>query len=194
MRFVDGNTAMAMALALAASLTSAMPAVAADVTSRTGADGTVTVTLAGRIGRGDPAALDAALREASASGTRVATVSLSSPGGDAAASLRLASAVLSAHLATTVEAGRTCASACFVVFAAGRPRSVGPGAVLGVHGVAVGGRDTPRGKVIDGKLATVLRDLGTPERVVAAMLATPPSGLYVLGEGDLMAMGVTEAE
>lgn len=167
---------------------------AATVSAAPDGGGHVVIRLTGRIGAEDDAALASALRRAGRAGTPVAGLALSSPGGDAAGALRIAMRVVSTGLATRVDAGGTCASACFIVFAAGRPRSVGPGAVLGVHRVAVGGRDAPRGKPIDDRLAVVLRDLGTPGNVVAAMLSTPPDGLYVLDGEDLRTMGVDVTE
>ncbi len=47
------------------------------------------------------------------------------------------------HLLVAVPTGATCASACFLIFAAGATRVAAPDALIGVHSTSVRGQETP---------------------------------------------------
>lgn len=148
------------------------------------------LSMVGRVDGDDAARLDDALTEAASRGLSVRRLRLDSPGGSAKGGLLLAQAVLAHGIDTDVPDGRLCASACFIVFAAGRHRTAGPTSVLGVHGSAEDGEASERTAAIDAALAKVLSDLRVPASVVRRMLSTPPDDVYVLTRSDLGAMGV----
>ncbi len=163
---------------------------AAEFTIRNRSGNAPVIVLRGLIRGDDASRFDAALGRLPHRRSTHTTLELQSPGGDARGALLLVRDVLARGVDTSVPEGGTCASACFLVFAAGRHRLAGQGALIGVHGAAENGEDTPRMAVVNEKLANVLRSLHVPERIVDHMLDTPPDQVYPLSVADLDDMGV----
>jgi len=90
-------------------------------------------------------------------------VVLASNGGLVLAGVEMAETIRYVGADTRVD--DHCMSACVMPYAAGAHRSVDPGAHIGVHRTT-GGAD------VDIAVAGLLRSYGTPDPVVAAMLAT----------------------
>src|SRR5258708_27609865 len=122
------------ALLLATSIGS--DADAASISSSATDQGKVLLTFNGLISPGDTGRLTAAARTVFELRRTIAGVRLNSPGGDLAEGLRLAGIVRDGKMSTIVPDGAVCASACFVVFAAGSERIAGYGARVGVHGAS----------------------------------------------------------
>src|SRR4030095_7492157 len=99
-------------------------------------NGHVVLHLAGRIDSKDAAAFADAVDKLIAAGKRVDVVSLNSTGGQLGEGALIAAAIKASRLATRVEDGAVCASACFLAFAAGEPRTAHPNAYIGVHQAA----------------------------------------------------------
>lgn len=142
-------------------------------------------TLAGEIDFSDLRGLEAAL----AGGAVIDTLVLTSDGGLVYAARALALVVERHGLATRVE-GR-CASACVLVFLAGEPRSLSPGAELGFHGYRSLSR-VPTNDIA----AEEARDRaryeakGIDPEFIELVFATPPAAMWFPTEAELRRAGV----
>jgi hypothetical protein len=89
-------------------------------------------------------------------GHTIITARLNSPGGYVPDAVQMAEWIKSHRIATEVEAGATCTSSCFIIFAAGTKKFAGAGARIGVHAVkqAPDGAEMPAQTV---KLARLLQ-------------------------------------
>jgi len=128
------------------------------------------VRLASRINPASAAAVDALLRPGD-------TLTLDSDGGYVAAAAQIAVAVMQRHVDTRVDG--ECASACVLVFAAGKRRSVASGSRIGVH--------QSTDPSVDSLMAMSLSANGAPPGVVDAMLATPPALVTWLNAAEIAA-------
>jgi len=102
------------------------------ITSQTYENGTIAaLTLRGKIGPGDGARFDRALRDLAARYPAAhGLISLDSPGGSAAEAASIASLIDSSGITVLVDDGARCTSACTVLFAAARKRLVSPTALI----------------------------------------------------------------
>ncbi len=187
---MQNRTCIFMWAAIGAAVSATDPVAAATLTTLPTSQGTA-VLLRGDITRNDASALDAFL---SASGDhKINALRLDSPGGNLIGSIHLARLVQRhPELSTMVVNGSTCASACFLVFAAGHKRFADYRSFVGIHSV-----DDKFGNVTDEtKAATVAMarfsaELGVPTKITNLMLATPPDKIAWLSADDLKAMGTT---
>jgi hypothetical protein len=180
------TTRVAIAAALVA------PASAAELTSVTGPGLRDTLSLEGDIVPGDSDRFYDILKTARDAGRKAVALRLRSRGGNLAEGLRLAEAVRQAGLQTIVDDAAICASACFIVFAAGTARQASHSASLGVHGASDReGRETVRSNAATITMARAVRDLGVPPAIIGKMVVTPPSGMVWLDVSELTAMGVS---
>ena len=86
-----------------------------------------------------------------------------------------------ARLSAIVANGSTCASACFMVLAAGAEKFVSHAAFVGVHGASDGsGRETIGSGAATVSMARTLKDLGVPEAIIGKMVVTPPDEMVWL--------------
>ena len=122
--------------------------------------------------------------------TRLAGISLDSPGGDLLEGLRVAAAVHDAHLQTIVRNGAKCASACFIMFAAGSHMFADTSALLGVHSASYGGRDTPEAQVATVLMARRLSVYGVPDAILGKLVSAQPNQIWWLARSDLESMRV----
>lgn len=137
--------------------------------------------------------------------THYVTLTLDSRGGSFAEAIRLMDMFRTLQIATRVSTGASCLSACAVAFMGGSrvvanvfstSRTLEPGGTLGFHAPSL---DVPGTAVVPAALlqssyATALRAIsGILERrdqfdiqtsLVEAMIATPPSSMYVLETVD----------
>ncbi len=153
----------------------------------TGAAGLLAAS--GKVELGDEERLRAALHALPA-GTRLAGLSLDSPGGDLEEGMRLAAAVHDERLQTVVEEGAKCASACFIVFAAGPHRFASTAALIGVHSVSFGGADNPDAQAMTVRMARRLAEYGVPDAILGKMVTAQPSQVWWLTRSDLETMRV----
>ena len=165
---------------------------AASVTSP-GADGKTLLTLSGEIIPGDADRLMAEVKAAMDDRRVIAGILLNSPGGNVAESFRLARIVRDAKMAAIVSDGAVCASACFIVFAAGAEKFAAYAARVGVHGAA---SDRPRRETDQSRAATIImaravKELGVPPGIIGQMVVTPPNEVVWLSPDDLRSMGTT---
>jgi hypothetical protein len=125
------------------------------------------------------------------SGRRLLALSLNSEGGNVSEALNFVRAVKGLGLKTVVDTGSVCASACFLIFAAGIEKLVDPTAIIAVHSVfdsIWGETATAKSVTVDG--ARVAASLGVPPTIIGRMVITPPSGSAILTRRELKLMGV----
>jgi hypothetical protein len=156
----------------------------------TSKEGREILTLSGDIVAGDTDRFVAAVKEANEAGREVSGLRLSSDGGALLEAAKLADAVRFAKIATVVMNGTTCASACFVAFAAGGEKYASYSARIGVHGASSAGQDTTESKAATVAMAKMVKELGVPPAIIGQMVVTPPGEMVWLTPGDLQSMGV----
>lgn len=144
-----------------------------------------TIRIEGNIGFAALNRLDAAL----ASGRKVAVIELESPGGRIPAARGIARRILDRGLAT--RATGTCASACTLIFAAGRARSLAPGARLGFHGYHIGIYDSAIRSLAteESRDSAFLRARGIAPGFIARAFATPHDEMWFPSASELRAAG-----
>jgi hypothetical protein len=180
------------AFALVASTVVGLDADAATLTRRT-AEGGADIVLKGDIAPDDADSLAAMLRAIGEDGQPLRALRLDSPGGSLVGAIALAKFIRShGEISTEVDPGATCASACFLAFAAGNPKIAARNSLIGVHGVADG-----RGEITDETLTAtrvmgrISAELGVPAKITDKMAATPPNEIAWLTTDDLRQMGAT---
>ena len=184
----------AIAFGIVAALCWSTPASSATIKSLPGKHGGVVITLSGQIITGDSDAFISEIQHAHAAGKSVENVQLNSGGGRLVEGVKLAAAVREAKISTSVDQGAVCASACFLIFAAGDPKFVGDGARIGVHKASEkGGRETTSSGAATEAMAHFARELGVPSSIVSRMVRTPSKQIGWLDSQDLKAMGVSLA-
>jgi len=168
------------------------PAESASVTAIDFKNGKTRLDLVGDIQPGDKQALTAAIQKANDASRLVATIRLNSPGGNILEAVEIAQVVRQAKIATSVLSGSTCASACFIIFAAGNQRYASYNAMIGVHGASdESGQETIESGAATVSMARIVRNLGVPEAIIGKMVVTPPTQMVWLGPDDLRSMGTT---
>lgn len=177
-------------LVLLASAFVSSAATAAELAAVTLKDDAIIVTLNGDITDGDTDAAEALIRAANDSDRLVSAVRLDSPGGSLAEAVKLSDLIRRAKLPTIVAAGSRCASACFIVFAAGLEKLASYDAMIGVHGVSDKfGNETARTAAATISMARIVSTYGVPPRIIGQMIATPAHDIAWLTPDDLRAMG-----
>jgi hypothetical protein len=167
------------------------PATSATLKSLVGKDGRVIIQISGDIEPGDTEALTAAVKAANDAGKLVANLRLNSEGGNLLEGVTLAAAVKYAKMSTNVGKDATCASACFLVFAAGETKFANYTARIGVHGASDRGEETVRSGAATVSMARVAKDLGVPPAIIGRMVVTPPTDMVWLSPAELQSMGTT---
>lgn len=184
--------AIRYAVVLTALVASSSGALAADVKSSTLKDGRVIISINGEIAPGDLETFKAAVKAANDVGKLAASVRLNSVGGNLMEGVKLAEAVRFAKMATNVGQNATCASACFLIFAAGETKSANYTAQIGVHGASdKTGEETVQSGAATVSMARVAKELGVPASIIGRMVVTPPSDMVWLSPADLQSMGTS---
>lgn len=164
---------------------------AAEIKSGMLKDGRVVITISGDIQIGDTDVFKAAIKTANDTGKLVNSIRLNSPGGNLLEGVKLAEVVKFAKMATNVGHNATCASACFLLFAAGEAKYANYTAQIGVHGASEKGAESSVSGTATISMARVAKDLGVPSSIIGRMVVTPPSDMVWLSPGDLQSMGTT---
>ena len=115
-------------------------------------------------------------------------IALSSPGGNLVEGVRLATAIRNARLVTGAQG--TCASACFLIFAAGAKKLVFEGARIGVHSASLHGVETAESQAVTTWMARQAADFGVPPAIIGRMVTTTAENMAWLSQDDLRSMGV----
>lgn len=124
-----------------------------------------------------------------AQGQKISFVQLNSPGGAVRSGVEVALIIRDNKLKTVVSDNSVCASACFMLFAAGVIREHHHNSRIGVHSV-----NMPNlGETIDAKSITVdmvrfLAGLGTPDAVLGRLVRMKPEDMAWLTRDELLLM------
>ena len=161
---------------------------AANVTTTLSANRTI-VLLNGELAEGDASRLRDIVRGSTSAGRPVSGIRLNSSGGSLVEGVRLAAVIQNAKIATVVASGATCASACFIAFAAGNQKFVSATATVGVPGAANRFGQDAAGEVPP--IVRVVKEMGLLDAIVEKMLATREDEVSWLTQDDLRAMGAT---
>ena len=121
---------------------------------------------------------------------RVVLFCLSSVGGSINEALYIARMIHQSGAVTMVFDRSVCASACFLMFAAGERRSAAADARIGVHSSSVNGMEDQGTLADTTELARLVKAAGIPDAVIGKMVATPPGQIAWLDTADLAAMNV----
>jgi hypothetical protein len=180
------------AFALIAAMFGGLDAEAATLTRRT-AQGGADIVLRGDVAPEDADSLAMMLRAIAEDGQSFRVLRLDSPGGSLIGGIALAKFIRShGEISTEVDSGATCASACFLAFAAGNPKVAARNSLIGVHGVAdFRGAVTDETKAATRIMGRVSSELGVPVEITDKMLATPPDSVAWLSPDELRRMGAT---
>ena len=171
-------------------LTASIPSsISATLTTYTSKEGKVFVVLNGNIAAGDSDQLQQLLKGANDYGENVSGICLNSNGGNLLEGVKLAIAIRFAKIASVVPKGSTCASACFLAFAAGAHKFASYSASVGVHGASdANGLEHDAATVA---MAKIIKELGVPASIIGRMVVTPPDRVIWLSPNDLRSMGAT---
>ncbi len=151
------------------------------------------IALKGDIALSDAEALETRIRATEANGQTIRGLLLDSPGGNLVGGLGLARLVHAhTNLQTAVGYGATCASACFLVFAAGETKFADYGSFVGIHGAADRfGLVTEDAMAATRAMARFSMEVGVPAPIAQKLVDTPPDTIVWLNIADLRSMGVT---
>jgi hypothetical protein len=149
-------------------------------------DDHVEISISGDIAPGDADLLNARIKAANDAGKLVTSLRLNSTGGNLLEAVRLAAAVKLAKMSTNVGQSATCASACFLIFAAGETKYANYRARIGVHGAANKGVES---RAATTSMADVAKALDVPWSIIRRMINTPPGEVEWLSLADLRLMG-----
>jgi len=151
-------------------------------------DATIAIRVSGLIALDDGARLRSILNMATANNVTVSHIELNSGGGSVVGGADLAITVRRAGIQTSVPANAVCASACFMVFAAGVKRSVEPGARVGVHSVVSPTGESSAAKSVTVDMARLLGEFGTPATVLGRLVTARPQDMAWLTEAEIQSM------
>ena len=171
------NAGLALSVSIAA---------AAEIKSFNLKDDSVEISISGSIAPGDADLLKARIKEANDAGKLVTSLRLNSEGDNLVESVRLADAVRFAKMSTNVGQSATCASACFLIFAAGETKYANISARIGVHGASEKGVVS---RAATTSMADVAKALDVPWSIIRRMINTPPGEVEWLSLADLRLMG-----
>ena len=157
-------------------------------------EGTVTLRVSGPIREDDGNRFEMSIDKARSLKLQISTVYLDSPGGIVRAGARMARLVRAQQFNTAVADGATCASACFLIFAAGKERFAGKNAKIGVHSAtAVGAGETDGAKSVTIDMVRFLSELGVPPQILGKLVTARPTEIIWLTSADLRLMRVNNA-
>jgi len=164
----------------------------AEIKVGVGKSGQATIWITGEIVPGDADKFSQSVRQANDSGKFVANVRLDSPGGNLLEGVKIADAIRFGKISTNVGKTAICASACFLMFAAGSTKNVSYGAQVGVHGASgENGEETATSGAATVSMAKIAKELGVPSAIIGRMVVTSPQDMVWLSPQELQSMGVT---
>lgn len=184
------KSCLAIIVGIAVTIVAEVPANAAGMTYLPGGDA-ATILLTGEIVEGDAEALRVALRRAAERGHSIQGLNLNSVGGSVFEGINIVRIVHAANLNTAVLSGATCASICFLAFAAGHMKFADLKSRVGVHAASGEfGQDNSASRAGTAAMSRIAQRLRVPARIVGWMMATPPEKMSWLAKSDLESMGV----
>ncbi|MGJ4953762.1 hypothetical protein [Bradyrhizobium sp. HKCCYLS20291] len=134
-------------------------------------------------------------------GEYIKTIVLNSPGGSVADALSMGRLVRARKFATEVEAGKTCASSCPLLFAGGIERRAGERAIIGVHQIAAARSatavrsedDMSVAQNVSARCQRYLADMGIDLKVWVHAMETPHDQLFTFKPDELKSLNLVTA-
>jgi len=149
----------------------------------------IIVTMNGRIQQGDGERFARFLRALPAS-DRIVAFAIDSPGGNVMEASYIARAIRKADLPLFVTDGSTCASACFLIYAAATIKTFSRGSFIGIHSVSdQNGDENPLSMAMTTGFARDLAGYGVPSAIIGKLVITEPGKMTWLSADELVAMG-----
>ena len=149
------------------------------------------VELRGSIEDGDLERLRDIAQPARQKAGPVIGLTLNSRGGEIAEADRISQFVAQKNWDVAVGSRNVCASACFLILAAGRRKLVHEDAYVGIHGAANRNGQQDQGALAaTTMMARAFKRLGVPDNLVGRMVTTPPDRMAWLRANDLLPMKV----
>jgi hypothetical protein len=161
----------------------------AEISPKGTRDNGVVIGIVGGLKDGDDSKFASSIQKAKSLGIHISAVSLDSPGGLVIVGASIAKLVRSNGFNTLVPSDATCASACFMIFAAGKERFAGDKARIGVHSAnnpKLGETDDAKSSTID--MARFLAELGVPPPILGKLVTARPADMAWLTPDDLRLM------
>lgn len=157
-----------------------------------GDGGTAAIFVGGEIKEGDTQRLVLAIRDAAERYPHaIGAVLLNSPGGNALEAEKMAGLIHTTGIAVLVGPNGVCASACFLVFAAGEHKIISRSARIGVHSISdENGREDGSTLMLTTAMARDFQQLKVPAEIIGRMTTTTPDGIAWLTPEEEEAMGV----
>ena len=187
----DALSTLAFIATMAAGFAALMPPGPAQALDRIGWSKTrETMYVHGEIEKGDAVQIANAIM---ANRRKLRGIMLNSPGGDVMEAARLVDLVRGFDFDTGVTRGGECASACFMLWAAGKNRYVHADSSIGIHATSVLGTSGEMMENATSLIGTMVMArayvlLNVPLQLIGAMVITPPSTMYWLTDADKAAM------
>jgi hypothetical protein len=152
-------------------------------------DGDLFLTGRGEIHQGDLSSLREVLARVP-TGKHVIALLLDSPGGNLIEGEKLAEQIHDSSLPVGVLSSGTCASACFLMFAAAPRRFAGTDALIGVHSASIKGEENTLSLAVTTMMARDAASYGVPPAILGKMVQTTAGRVSWLTHEDLASMGV----
>lgn len=171
---------------LPAALLAAGPAAAAYIHADQGANGGARIVIDGELADGDEVRF-----ERLADALPRAVVVLLSPGGDLHAGIEIGKLIRDRELATLVESGKECASACALAWLAGTPRIMAEGATIGFHAAYTEhGNELVASASANALVGAYVSQLGFPTSVIIYVTQADPNDMQWLTPEDAEEIGI----
>jgi hypothetical protein len=159
--------------------------------TRRGLDTMDIIELRGAIEDGDLERLRVIAQPARQKAGPVIGLTLNSRGGEIVEADRISQFVAQKTWDVAVGSRNVCASACFLIFAAGRRKLVHEDAFVGIHGASNRNGQQDQGALAATTImARAFKRLGVPDNLVGRMVTTPPDRMAWLRANDLLPMKV----
>ena len=149
----------------------------------------IVIVMSGPIRKGDLKNLHAFIRNNTKNVHGLFGFALNSPGGDVLEAEARTQFVKKLGVLTIVSGGDLCASACFLLFAAGKGKIVHPRARIAVHSVSMNTVENPEALAATTAMARDAAALGVPAAIIGKMVTMPAEGIEFLSREDLQSMG-----
>jgi len=184
MRYVQTVLCAALALGTVA------PVGAMEFAQKPLSDGSAFLVATGAIQTGDDEKLHSFVT-AMPKSLKLVGIVLNSRGGNLAEGLCLASTIHNSALTTAVASEGLCASACFLMFAAGKHRLASASARIGVHSASsLEGEDSFGAQASTTLMARTAAAYGVPASVIGRMVTTLPNDMAWLTAAEQQEMGI----
>jgi hypothetical protein len=116
---------------------------------------------------------------------------LSGNGGTVDDAIEIGKAVRAARYETVVSKGSQCASACGLIWLAGRPRYLEDGAHVGFHaGYTLTGDEASTAGSVNAVIGAYLNGLGLTTEAIRFLTARPPDEIYWLSTEDALSFSI----